>query len=285
MIYDIEVSETEFRLLRDFIHDKVGIYLKDEKRSLLQLKLSSRLLALGFNSFGEYLYFIKYTRSGEREFSIMLSLLTNNETYFFREYPQLVVYRDFILPELQRQKIAQNDKSLRILSAGCSTGEEVYTLAILAFESGIFFWGWDVQIIGMDISEKVLEVAKRGVYYERSFRMTEQKYLEKFFSTNSRGFHIKNNIKMMTSFVQGNILNPESWNTLKNFDLIFCRNVLIYFSEEKIKTAITNFYHSLKEGGYLFLGHAETLTGMSEGFEPKRFPDTIVYQKKGRKEE
>lgn len=280
MIYQFELTELQFRLIRDFIHEKFGIYFKDEKISFMQMKLYPRVLSLGLGSFGDYFNLVKYEADGDKEISRMVSLLTNNETYFFRELPQLIVFRDALLPQLRERKLAQNKKEVRVVSAGCSTGEEVYTLAMLTFETGSFFWGWNVQIIGMDISEMALEAARRGVYYAPSLRMTESVYAKRFFSFNSGDYRAKDNIKRMTSFVYGNITDPQTWEGLKDIDIIFCRNVLIYFSEEKIKSAVNNFQQALRKGGHLLLGHSETLTGISDDFELVRFPDTFIYRKK-----
>ncbi|UCD83220.1 MAG: protein-glutamate O-methyltransferase CheR [Deltaproteobacteria bacterium] len=280
MIYQFELSELEFRLFRDFIHEKFGIYLKDEKISFIQMKLYPRVLSLGLSSFGDYLNLIKYDPDGEKELSRMVSLLTNNETYFFRELPQLKVFRDVLLPQLREKKISRS-KKIRVVSAGCSTGEEVYTLAMLTFETGSFFWDWDVRIVGMDISETALEAARRGIYYNSSFRMTEPAYVKKFFSYNSGDYQAKDNIKRMTSFVYGNITDQQTWEGLRDVDVIFCRNVLIYFSEEKVKTAVNNLSQAMRKGGHLLLGHSETLTGISDDFELVRFPETFIYQKKG----
>jgi chemotaxis protein methyltransferase CheR len=150
---------------------------------------------------------------------------------------------------------------------------------MLLFETGMFFWGWDVQIIGMDISGEALDVAKRGVYYDRSFRMMDPVYLKKFFSPNSGDFKTKDNIRKITSFVKGNISEPETWKSIIDIDVIFCRNVLIYFSDDKVKAAINNYYEALRRGGYLLLGHSETLTGIFDGFNALRYPETIIYQK------
>lgn len=280
MIYQFELTELQFRLIRDFIHEKFGIYFKDEKISFMQMKLYPRVLSLGLGSFGDYFNLVKYEADGDKELSRMVSLLTNNETYFFRELPQLMVFRDALLPQLRERKLARNKKGIRVVSAGCSTGEEVYTLAMLTFETGSFFWGWDVQIIGMDISEMALEAARRGVYYAPSLRMTESIYAQRFFSFNSGDYRAKDNIKKMTSFIYGNITDPQTWDGLKDIDIIFCRNVLIYFSEEKIKSAVNNFHQALRKGGHLLLGHSETLTGISDDFELVRFPDTFIYRKK-----
>jgi chemotaxis protein methyltransferase CheR len=280
MTQQFDLSETEFRLIRDFIHEKFGVYFKDGKRFFMKMKLSPRVVTHGFSSFNEYIQFIKYGFGNKRELSKMMSLLTNTETYFFRETPQLDVFYESLLPELRERKLARNEKTIRVLSAGCSSGEEVYTLAMLTFETGKFFWGWDVKIIGMDINERALETARNGDYYERSFRMTDEKYRQRFFSPNSGNYKAKNNIRGMTSFMSGNITDTLIWDTMRDIDIIFCRNVLIYFSDEKLKTAIENFYKALRKGGYLLLGHSETLTGIFNKFEPQRFPKTIIYKKK-----
>jgi chemotaxis protein methyltransferase CheR len=280
MTQQFDLSEMEFGLLRDFIHEKFGVYFKDQKRSFMRMKLSPRVITHGFGSFNEYIQFVKYGFGNKREHSKMMSLLTNTETYFFRETPQLDVFYDVLLPELRERKLARNEKTIRVLSAGCSTGEEVYTLAMLTFETGKFFWEWDVQIMGMDINERALETAKSGIYYDRSFRMTDAKYMQRFFSPNTGNYKAKDNIKRMTSFISGNITDTAAWNTMRDIDVIFCRNVLIYFSDEKLKIAVENFYKALRKGGFLLLGHSETLTGIFDKFEPQRFPKTIIYKKK-----
>ena len=280
MNYQFELSEIEFRLIRDFIHERFGIYLKDEKISFVKMKLYPRVINLGMSSFNDYFNYVKYGSDGDKELLKMVSLLTNNETYFFRELPQLRAFKDELLPQLREKKLSREEKEVRVVSAGCSTGEEVYTLAMLTFETGSFFWGWDAQIIGMDISSMALEAARRGIYYPRSFRMTDPRYTKKFFSVNSgKHYEVKDNIKKMTSFVYGNITEPNTWEGIGKVDIVFCRNVLIYFSEEKTKAVVNNFYNALRKGGYLLLGHSETLTGMSNEFESLRFPETFVYRK------
>lgn len=280
MQYQFQLTDVEFRLIREFIHERFGIFLKDEKRSFIQMRLYPRVMNLGLSSFNDYINHFKYGPDRDREVSRMISLLTNNETYFFRELPQLHAFRDFLLRDLRATKVSKDDKNIRILSAGCSTGEEVYTLAMLMYETGSFFWGWDLRITGMDISEKALAIARRGIYYSRSFRMTAPMYLPKFFSTNCESHSAKDSIRRVTDFTTGNITDPSAFANKQGFDVIFCRNVLIYFSEEKVKAAVENFYNALNPGGYLLLGHSETLTGIYDEFETKRFPETIVYRKK-----
>jgi len=277
----LELSEMEFRLIRDFIHERFGIYFREEKRSFMRMKLASRVQSLRLNSFGEYLNHLKYSDPERQEVMRMVSFLTNNETYFFRELPQLFAFRDYLLPELKKKKQAEGNKAIRILSAGCSTGEEAYTLAMLVFETGGFFWGWDVQVIGMDINWRALDQAQRGVYFKHSFRMVDPEYIRRFFSENSGDFIIKDQIRRMARFQHGNITDPSTLEDLQDLDVIFCRNVLIYFSEEKIQAAIGNFHRMLRPGGHLLLGHSENIPGYFADFESRRFPETISYRKRG----
>ena len=279
MMYEFEITEQEFRLIRDLIHERFGIFFKDEKRSYIQMKLYTRLTSLGFGSFSEYVNFVKYDPHAGEELIRMISLLTNTETYFFRELSQLLIFRDHLLPEFKEKAIATNEKTLKILSAGCSSGEEAYTLAMLTHDSGSFFWGWDITITGMDINERALESARQGVYYERSLRMTDPAYQKRYFTANSGDFLVKENIRKMVSFMCGNISTPLP---VRDLDIILCRNVFIYFSEEKMKIDIGNLHDALRPGGYLLLGHSETLTGIFDEFETRRFPETIIYQKKER---
>ena len=282
MNYRFDLSGLEFQLIRDFIHEKYGILFRDEKRSFVKMKLIQRVSRLGLNSFREYFELVMGDEE-EMQRRKMISLLTNNESYFFREDPQLDIYRDDLLPQLKVRKTLHGERVLRVLSAGCSTGEEAYTLAMLTFESGGFFWGWDVEIIGLDVDTRALATAREGVYYERSLRMTDGRYVDKYFSPNSgTHFDVKAHLKRMVDFRWGNIIDPDDWGDLKDLDIIFCRNVLIYFSEEKTRIALGNFHDALRPGGYLMLGHSESLTGgmpPDRSFGRVRHKTNIFYQK------
>lgn len=285
MIERPELAETEFRLLRDYIHERFGILFKDDKLGFVRMKLQPRVLAAGMAGFGEYLQWLKYGPEAESEQRKAISLLTNNETYFFRELPQLNAFRDLLLPRVRDQKVRQDRRRLRILSAGCSTGEEAYTLAMIVFETGSFFWNWDLRVIGMDIDDQALAQARGGVYPARSFRMAAPEYQNRFFSPNGAGYHVRPNLRQLVDFVPGNIADPSTWPEFGELDFIFCRNVLIYFSEAKVSAAIAAFHSALRPGGCLLLGHSETLTGVVHDFEPLRLPETIVYRRRAEKVE
>ncbi len=280
MNYDFTIEQAEFKMFRDFVHDRFGFFLKDDKRSFVQMKLYPRVLALGLESFREYLQFLKYGPTGEEETILVMSLLTNTETYFFREMPQLELLRDTVLPRIREEKMKTGDKKIKIVSAGCSSGEEVYTLAMLVFETGVFFWGWEVKVIGLDINRRALDKAESGVYTKHSFRMTPDAYKKKFFLNSSSDYRVKDSIKRMTEFKHGNVTSESTWRDVRDVDVLLCRNVIIYFSEQKIKDTMRNLSRSLAPGGYLFLGHSETLNGCQEDFTVERFPSAIIYKKR-----
>ena len=171
------------------------------------------------------------------------------------------------------------DRTLRLLSVGCSTGEEALTLAMILFDSGQFFWGWDVQITGLDVDEAALDKASRGEYHQNSLRAVTPAQLERHFVTRKAGVQVKDSVRKLVSFRPGNLLDPESYDGFRPVDVIFCRNVLIYFSDEAIQRAVGLFHEILSPGGYLFLGHAESLARVTSAFTPIRFQGAIVYQK------
>jgi chemotaxis protein methyltransferase CheR len=209
----------------------------------------------------------------------MVSHLTNNETYFFREMPQLQVFADHVLKQLKDRKTREGERSLRILSAGCSTGEEALTLAMIVHDSAQFFWNWDVQVTGLDVDEGALDKAQRGVYHPNSFRAVNPSLLEKHFVRQGPSAQPRDGVRRVVSFRQGNLLDPGSLVGLTPLDVIFCRNVLIYFSDSSTLKAVRHFHDALRPGGYLFLGHAESLSRVTDMFTPIRFQGAMVYQK------
>jgi len=209
----------------------------------------------------------------------MVSHLTNNETYFFREQPQLDVFAGHVLRVLKERKTRSSEKRLSVLSAGCSTGEEPLTLGMILFDSGQFFWGWDVRVTGLDVDGAALEKARRGVYHHGSLRAVTPSLLERHFVKDKSGVRVKDPARRGVSFRSGNLLDPASYDGLSPLDVVFCRNVLIYFSDAAVQRAVSLFHKALVPGGYLFLGHAESLARVSSAFLPIRFQGAIVYQK------
>jgi chemotaxis protein methyltransferase CheR len=282
---DVELSEEEFRLLRDFIHERFGLYFDDGQRNSLRTRLVGRLVSLDLLSFEDYYHYLRFGPQRTDELERMISHLTNNETYFFREPAQLNVFASHVLRTVKERKNRGEDRSLRLVSAGCSTGEELLSLAMIVYDSGQFFWSWDVQLTGVDVDPDALERARKGVYFHNSFRALTPAQTERHFTTLPEGgAQAKEAIRRMVRFRQGNLLHRETYQDLIPFDVIFCRNVLIYFSDTTIQRAVRLFYDMLNPGGYLLLGHAESLSRITDIFTPIRFPGTMIYQKPERPE-
>jgi chemotaxis protein methyltransferase CheR len=168
--HDTELSEEEFRLLRDFVHERFGLYYDESQRATLRARLAPRLDLLGLASYEDYHRYLRFAPDREQEQQRMVSHLTNNETYFFREQPQLDVFAGHVLRSLKERKTRTGEKRLAVVSAGCSTGEEPLTLAMILFDSGQFFWGWDVSVTGLDVDDAALDKARRAVYHQGSLR-------------------------------------------------------------------------------------------------------------------
>ncbi|HYA87174.1 MAG TPA: protein-glutamate O-methyltransferase CheR [Nitrospirota bacterium] len=274
----ISLGDDIFRLLRDFIHDYCGIYFDDGSKFLLERRLSRRLEQHRLKNFEEYYHFLKYDRKREAEMVVLIDNLTTNETYFFRESPQLRAFSEEILPAL-RSSLADR-KVLRIWSAGCSTGEEPYTIAILLIESGDWWRDWQVEILGSDINQRVLHTARKGVYKKSAHRATSPEMLAKYFVQDEKSdYRIIDRVKELVSFSSVNLLDPHKTSLISNMDVIFCRNVIIYFDREAKKKVIESFYQKLREGGYLLLGHSESLINISNAFMLRTLKNDIVYQK------
>ena len=277
----IPLPDDVFRLLRDFIHGFCGIYFDDGSKFLLERRLSRRLEQHRLKSFEEYYHFLKYDRKREDELVVLIDNLTTNETYFFRESPQLRAFSEEILPELRRS--VADRKVLRIWSAGCSTGEEPYTIAILLLESGDWWRDWQVEIVGSDINQRVLHTARKGVYKKSAHRATSPEMLAKYFVVDEKGdYRIIDRVKELVSFSSVNLLDPHKTSLISNMDIIFCRNVIIYFDREAKKKVIESFYEKLREGGYLLLGHSESLINLSTAFVLRTLKNDMVYQKPAR---
>jgi chemotaxis protein methyltransferase CheR len=273
----IPLPDDVFRLLRDFVHSYCGLYFDDGSKFLFERRLSRRIEQHQLKNFEDYYHLLLYDRKREDELTILVDNLTTNETYFFREVPQLRAFSEEILPELRRT-LAER-KVLRIWSAGCSTGEEPYTIAMLLLESGDWWRDWQVEIIGSDITQRVLHTARKGVYKKNAHRATSPEMLAKYFVEEKGEYRIIDKVKELVSFSSLNLLDPYKTSLISNMDIIFCRNVIIYFDKEAKKKVIESFYHKLREGGYLLLGHSESLINISNAFVLRTLKNDMVYQR------
>ncbi len=272
----LPLDEDVFRLIRDFVRDHCGIYFVDESRYLLERRLSRRIRTQNLSDFREYYRYLLYHKDREAELASIIDVITNNETYFFREQNQLRAFSEEILPELKETN--KDKKRLRIWSAGCSTGEEPYTVAMLISETGLFN-GWSIEIFGSDINQRVLQVARSGIYRKNSFRTTEPYFQRKYFKAEEDAYRISDTVKQYVNFSHLNLLDPFKVKLMGQMDVIFCRNVLIYFDHPSRRKVIDMFYGRLVERGYLLLGHAESLINVSTAFALKHLKHDMVYQK------
>jgi len=277
----IPLSDDVFRLLRDLVHTYCGIYFDDGSKFLVERRLARRLEERQVRTFEEYYHFLRYDRKRDEELAVLVDNLTTNETYFFRESPQLRAFSEELLPEL-RTTLADR-KSLRIWSAGCSTGEEPYTIAMLLLESGDWWRDWQVEILGSDINQRVLHTARKGVYKKTSHRVSTPGMMKKYFVEEGKGdYRIIDTVRELVSFSYVNLLDPFKTSLINNMDVIFCRNVIIYFDREAKKKVIESFHDKLREGGHLLLGHSESLINISNAFVLRTLKNDMVYQKPAR---
>lgn len=275
---EILMTDEEFRLIRDLVYKHCGLYFNPDSKYLLEKRLSRRLPLHQLATFRDYYHFLKFSAKRDDELSDIMDVLTTNETYFFREPFQLKAFTDEILPEIKSERERRGDRSLRIWSAGCSTGEEPYTIAMLILELGIFS-GWRIEIIGTDISHRVLQHARRGIYGRTSFRATDDFYIKRFFVEEEGNYKINNDVRSLVTISHLNLFDAGRLALLGRMDVIFCRNVIIYFDQAAKKNVIESFYRSLREGGYLLLGHSESLMNISTSFALRHLKNDMVYQR------
>lgn len=269
----------EFGRVVELIAANFGIIVKGDKRLTFHTKLSHRLRLLGMDTYTQYLDFVENDKTGA-ELINLAAHITNNETYFFREDRQLKLFSN-ILNNIKRDKLNEGKNGIDILSAGCSGGEEPYTLNILLLESGLFVWDWTVNIVGMDINRELLKKAERGVYTRHSFRNLNgngKMYKRYFYIKNDR-YILKRAFAKNVSFKQANILDREPYEEHRGVDVIFCRNVLIYMNDDAFIRVIENFYDTISDSGYLFLGASESLIQRTGLFVPEYNDGVIVYRK------
>jgi len=270
------MSLEDFRLLRDIVYEHAGLVYDESAMMLFDRRLGERLEALGLPSYQAYYKYLRFDAHNQQEMEEAVERLTTKETYFFRQEYQLRAFQSELLPRLEQE----NARSRRLLvwSAGCSTGEEAYTLAALILESQRFD-SWDVRVIGSDLSKQCVAHARRGVYQSSALRATSARDKARYFFEMSDGFHVTDSVKKLCQFGQMNLFDIGRGNLVGRVDAIFCRNVLIYFDVRSRKRVIDNLYQRLSPGGYLMLGHSESLLNLSTAFELVHLRDDLVYRK------
>ena len=269
------LTESELDEIRTLIEQRSAILFDSSRERFFSTRVRGYLEEKGLSGGADLL---RHVRASSVEYESLLERLLTQETSFFR-YP--AVYQALekkILPEVQERKFWENPRTLRIWSAGCSTGEEPYSIAITVCEALKFAEAWEIEILGTDISRRALRHAERGVYSKRTLQNVSLGQAESFFTPTKHGFQVKPRIRRMISFAQMNLVESVY---VGKVDCIFCMNVLMYFSGEHRLAILRRFYEALEPGGYFLLGHAETLSNASLKFEPVVLGDCRLYRKPG----
>jgi len=274
----INMTDTQFNKLRKIIYDRSGIHFQDTKKYVLESRLSRRIEELEFETFDQYLMFLTAGPYQTDEFQEMFNRITINETSFFRNEPQLRTFEERVLPELMEARKAT--KTLRIWSAACSSGEEPYTLAIQIYRSlGVRLADWRIEILGTDISEKVLDIAREGKYHNYAIRGVNPGVMTRFFKSDGNYHQLDAEIMSMVHFEKLNLKDVFAARRFGTFDLIMCRNVMIYFDDEMKKNVVKMFHNQLANDGTLYIGHSETLRNLDTGFTQLDLPQAFAYRK------
>lgn len=275
------LSQEIVEAFRQLIAKHTGLEIRDRDKAALSEKIILRMKILKLDSSEKYFNLLKTSiPEYQKEWQELVALLTNIETYFFRDTDQFNLLKYQILPELIQRK--QHSKLIRVCSAGCSSGEEPYSLAILLKELLPNPDEWNLTILGIDINQEVLQKAQIGVYRPWSFRRVEEKIVQQYFQLVNHQYHINESIKQMVKFQPCNLVQelfPRPKSELQDLDLILCRNVFIYFQPSAIADVLQKFYKALQPLGYLITGHAELYGQNLSQFQTKVFPESVVYQK------
>ena len=276
-----EIKDPAYMKIRDVIYQVSGIYQPDDKLYLLAARCSRRMNALHAANPSEYLEYLTARGNRDAELRLLLNEITIGETYMFRSPAQLDALRNVILPEIIQSKAAMGFKRLRLWSAGCSTGEEPYTLAMfLLEESTRLLPGWSFDILATDLNDNSLSAAKAGIFGEYALRNTSDLLRKKYFKPyDEKRLQAGDQLKSLIRFDRVNLNDDSKMTFLKGIDLIFCCNVLIYFDLTSKRKVVQHFFANLLPAGYLFLGHAESLYQVDDRFRLLHFPGTIGYWK------
>ncbi len=273
----MEISRGELLQLRDVIQGYCGIRLEESKLEFLKDRLIPVARAHGASTLSAFSQtLLKEMAFGTlKAWNDLLPLVTINETYFFREMNQLELFKNELWPEIAKRK---TNRTLRILSAPCSSGEEPYTIAMLLDEAAVSLAGWNVEIWGVDIDGPVIQKAQAGLYPRSAFRATDGKYLSKYFTQEGDLYRVGSRLAGRVKFRQGNLFEMAKWPGFSAFDVIFCRNLLIYFDKPTQKRLVEVFHRSIVPGGYLLIGHSESLLSLEVDFMLRSNKQAIYYE-------
>jgi len=271
------ISDEEFQKFRDFFYRKTGMFFEDTKRYFVDKRLIERVLATNSETFRSYFVMLRFEASGG-ELQALINLMTVNETYFFREEYQFTCLVRSVLEELIQRK--PRHEPIRIWSLPSSSGEEPYSLAIYLLE----YWPradeYDIELIASDIDTGILERARQGRYDQRSIAHLPDPLLRKYFTPLLNGqYQISEDLRRSVDFTQVNITDLTQMRGYRDFDVVFCRNLLIYFDDTSRRVAAEALFNALRPGGFICLGHSESMSRITGLFKIRKFPEAIIYQK------
>jgi len=265
---------------KNFVAGRGGLYFKDHDLRNLENAISARMKERGIHSLPGYYAYLTTSDEKENEFRELLNLITINHTYFFRNEPQFKAFSEKVLPEVIAQKLreasGEEKPSLRIWSAGCATGEEAYSIAMVVNDLITDIESWDVHILATDASENALQGARKGLYRQNSSKHVDEEHIARYFTKESDKYAVRDTIKNMVTFAYLNLMDEEY---PAGFDVIFCRNVVIYFEFETTLKVMNKLFSSLTDDGYMFIGYSETLQFMQDRLHMVSWKDAIYYRK------
>lgn len=273
----ITISTEDFQKFREFFYRKTGIQFEESKRYFVDKRLIERIEATGSGDFRSYFMMVRFQASGE-ELQTLINLMTVNETYFFREEYQLKCLVNSMLPEIIAHKTPGS--RLRIWSIPSASGEEPYSIALYLTEYWPDIVRWDVELIASDIDTDVLQKARAGRYSARSLQYVPPNLLQKYFTRlTDDEYQIADDYREAVEFTRVNLMDPSDTRSYRGFDVIFCRNLLIYFDDLSRRKAAEVLFDALNPGGFVCLGHSESMSRISPLFRVRKFSEAIVYQK------
>jgi chemotaxis protein methyltransferase CheR len=270
------ITDEDFLKFKEYFYRRTGISFEKSKRYFVDKRLVERIEATGTGSFRGYFTMLRFQASGD-ELQQLTNIMTVNETYFLREEYQFKCLVDSILPQIVHRRIGADP--IRIWCIPSSSGEEPYSVAMFLLENWPGIKEWDVEIISSDIDTSILRRARAGRYSARSVQYIPDPWLKKYFKSVGDEYQLCDDLRQAVEFTRVNLAEPADTLSYRNFDVIFCRNLLIYFDDASRKTASETFYEALNPGGYLCLGHSESMSRISSLFEVRKFPEAIVYRK------
>ena len=270
------ITDEDFLKFKEYFYRRTGISFEKSKRYFVDKRLVERIEATGTGSFRGYFTMLRFQASGD-ELQQLTNIMTVNETYFLREEYQFKCLVDSILPQIVHRRTGADP--IRIWCIPSSSGEEPYSVAMFLLENWPGIKEWDVEIISSDIDTSILRRARAGRYSARSVQYIPDPWLKKYFKSVGDEYQLCDDLRQAVEFTRVNLAEPSDTLTYRNFDVVFCRNLLIYFDDISRQTAAETFYEALNPGGFICLGHSESMSRISSLFKVRKFPEAIVYQK------